>query len=121
MDEPTQKYKLAEDQTQEAAQPARTIKFILKFLGGFLGWYLVMGLIYTLLKSYATGTSCSGPLLFMQIGAYISLLVNKKTTDIGWGVLSALGVNLVISLVLGLTFNAFCAVPFFFHMHIVFE
>jgi hypothetical protein len=113
---PQQTNALAPDQ----AKLPRKSNLIGQLAIGFLGWYVVMALIYGLLfRSYGTG---SADYDLMALGCYflplqvlilIFLLANRKLRRIGWGMLSAIGLNLMISLVLGLFGNALCFIPFF--------
>jgi len=122
MNEPTQKYKLAEDQTHGPAKPARTYKFFLKFLVGFLGWYLVMALIFgIMLRDTGEASNWGWRFLVLQIFTFGFLSLFEKLRAIGWGMLFALGVNFAISLALGLLFNAICLIPFFKPMNVMFE
>lgn len=107
-----------DDQQIETAQPPGKFKLTWQFAAGFLGWYFVMALFYGLLfRDTGTSTSnegliiCSGLIFPLQVILLIFSI--KDRYDFGWGMLSAIGVNFVISLVLGLFTNALCFVPFF--------
>jgi hypothetical protein len=110
------------DRPTETTQPASKYKRAWKFAAGFLGWYMLLAAVYYLLAP-TTGISPAGDvvvpmilsgLLFpLQVVGLILLFAFKKNRNIGWGMLSALGVNLVISLMLGLVYNGVCFIPFF--------
>ena len=90
-----------------------------KFAVGFLGWYLVIWLIYRLQipgpDPQGYGTMILSLIVFpAQIIGLFFLFVIKDVRKIGWGMLSAIAVNLLISLMLGLGLNAVCFIPFFF-------
>jgi len=96
---------------------ARKFKLTWKFAVGFLGWYLVIGLIYVALISLdrqGYGNMKGGVFLVFpaQLIALVILFVVKQLRNIGWGMLSAIAVNLVISLILGFVGNAICFIPF---------
>lgn len=91
--------------------PTRRFKLTWEFVAGFLGWYLVSGLIYAAGRGQETLIICSG--LLFPVNVVFLILFLRKQPQLGWGMLSALGVNLVISLILGLSTSAFCFIPFF--------
>lgn len=88
-----------------------------RFAAGFLGWYLVNGLIWLLFS----GGSLNGEgalilnfLIFpLNVIALLIFAFNRSTRFFALGLLGALAVNFVISLVIGLQFNAMCFIPFF--------
>jgi hypothetical protein len=93
------------------APPARKFKLTWEFVAGFLGWYLVTGLIYAAGQGQETLIICGG--LLFPVNVVLLILFLRRQPQLGWGMLSALGVNLVISLILGLSTSAFCFIPFF--------
>lgn len=107
------------DQPQLEPPSTSGFKFSWKFVVGFLGWYLVVWLIYRLqirdLDPQGYSTMTLSLLVFpAQIIALFFLFVIRDFRKIGWGMLSAIAVNLLISLMLGLGLNAVCFIPFFF-------
>jgi len=103
------------DQPMEDRLP---LKPTWKFSIGFLGWYLMVGLIYgALLRNDPQGEAAiilGGLLVFpAQIVALIVLFVVKRLRSVGWGMLSALGVNFFISVIFGNWLEAVCFIPFF--------
>ena len=111
----------AEEQPPETVQPTK-FKLTWQFAAGFLGWFLVNGLAWLILLSgrkFSSGDEtaviCNGALI-LPLNLIILVLLAWKvgTRQIAWGILAAWGVNLVVSLVLGLSTNAFCLVPFFY-------
>ena len=99
-------------------QPSRKFKLTWQFAAGFLGWFVVNGLVWSMLLagrefSFA-GEAVMNALIFPLNLLLLFLLARAKDTrQIAWGIVAALGVNLIVSMVLGLTLNAFCLVPFF--------
>ena len=117
----------SEEQPPEAvqpipgAQPPHKFKLTWQFAAGFLGWFLVNGLGWLIILSgrkFSSGDEtaviCNGA-LFFPLNLIILVLLAWKvgTRQIAWGIVAALGVNLIVSLVLGLVQNAVCLVPFF--------
>jgi len=101
----------APEATPPAPKPESKITRLVKFAAGFLGWFLVTLLIYGAMSGEETMMICGG-LLFPANLVLLGLLL-KFQRFAGWGMLAALGVNLIISLIRGLTTNAFCFIPFF--------
>jgi len=106
-----------EGQSIPSEQPARKFKFTWQFVAGFLGWFLVNGLVWLRLlagREFSLNYWGSSALIFLlNLAILVFLAWMKSTRQIAWGIAAALGVNLIVSLVLGLTLNAFCLVPFF--------
>jgi hypothetical protein len=91
------------------------------FLIGFLGWYLVTALVWYLVDwDNMMSTQAAGALPFIFMGlnfsanliALIVLSVVKRTRYIGFGILVALALNLLITTVLGEFGNGLCFFPF---------
>lgn len=94
------------------ARPPKKFNFnIWQSVAGFLGWFLVTLPIYGQKMDQESLMICGGVLFLANIGALILLLI--KLRSVGLGMLAALGVNLVISLILGLFNNALCFIPFY--------
>ena len=89
----------------------------LLFAGGFLGWYLVYGVIWLL--SAQDGVYYQGNIFLyaclwsVNIILIVAFAIHCDTRPVGLGILAALALNIVISLVIGLQGNAWCFVPFF--------
>lgn len=89
-------------------------KYWLFFAIGFIGWYLMNGIIWALapfsknFNSYNVVLTLPGNILVLLILATI-----KRTRWIAFGMLAAIALNFLISLVLGLFNQAVCLVPFF--------
>lgn len=91
------------------------------FLSGFAGWWVINGLVWLGVSSdYLNTMGESALLVFIcvvpafYLGQLIALIILAYRR--GWialGVTSAIALNLVITLVAGLTMNATCFVPFF--------
>ena len=108
-------------QTPGEQQPAHwdKVKFIREFAVGFLGWYLVTTLLaWFIFNSNLSVEEISDMVVVVlvwlfQVIALIGLFFTRKTRAIAWGILSALGLNFVISLALGNVIPALCFYPFF--------
>ena len=94
------------------APPARKFKLPRDFIVGFLGWYLATALLYGPVRQVEALMLCVG--LLFPINVVVLILLLKKRPQAGWGMLTALGVNLAFSLILGLATSAICFVPFFY-------
>lgn len=99
-----------EEKRFQESPPSRLNRWLL-FASGFFGWYLVMALIYGQRFDQESLMICGG--LLFPVNLVILVLLLKQQRYAGWGILSALGVNFVISLLLGLWNNALCFLPFF--------
>ena len=107
-------------QEQPPAPPMTPQPKWLLFAAGLLGWYLVNGLIWLMmLRSpfYPGWLDTYGfpnlILLPLNLIILVVLAIIKRTRMIAFGILAALALNIVISLVIGLQGNAWCFVPFF--------
>ena len=129
MDEPTQEDEPSGDQHPETplelpgdqppARGGRKFRLTWQFVAGFFGWYLVMALINgpQVLPNpgaqvYSESLFVCNALLF-PVQVLLLIIWIKARYQVGWGMLAAIGVNLVISLALGLGYNAACFIPFF--------
>ena len=91
---------------------------------GFIGWWLVNGLVWFVFNldavKYGGELVTIGLLLFSLVYAIAQLItLIVLAFRRGWialGALSAMGLNLVISLMLGLLINSVCFAPFFIPM-----
>lgn len=98
----------------------------LKFAVGFFGWYLASGIAWS---QYSAPPAAADDrqgygvlmnmaffsLLYLAIAVVLLLVfaVTPSTRSIAKGLLLALALNFFISLLLGLTTNANCFIPFF--------
>jgi hypothetical protein len=94
-------------------------------LAGFIGWYIVNGLFWLIYKQIPLLDPRGSTFVaidYLNMGilttiinviALIVLALIRRTRWIALGVLGAWAVNLAVSLVLGLLFNALCLTPFF--------
>lgn len=86
------------------------IKWIDKYklaLAGFFGWYIVSGMM---LSSVGALSMCAFPINIML------LLVAgrvKSLRQLGFGILTALALNFLISLFVGVFINGICFIPFY--------
>jgi hypothetical protein len=109
------------------ARPLSHAQKILHFAIGFVGWFIVNGAIWAWQGLEVYGPSYWSPLIrgtlagnsgllwFLllptNIGALFLLALIRRW--IAFGVLTALAVNLVITLILSMFLNALCGIPFF--------
>ena len=91
--------------------PASKITLVVQFAAGFLGWFLAAALFYGQVMDQEALMICGGALF--PVNLLLLFLLLKFIRFAGWGMLAALGVNLIVSLIQGLTNNAFCFIPFF--------
>jgi hypothetical protein len=86
------------------------------FLVGFLGWYLVNGLIWYFINDPTSdGQSRLFNLFIFPANLLVLIVLSaiRRTQAIGLGILAALGLNLVLSLILGTVMNGICFFPFY--------
>jgi hypothetical protein len=89
------------------------------FAIGFLGWYIINGALWLIINpgplnegSFANGLL--GCITFpLNIIALIIFAAIKRTRWIAFGILCALALNLVISLIIGMSLNGWCFIPFY--------
>jgi len=80
------------------------------FVTGFLGWYGINGIFWLIVS---LNPFYNLLILPVNVLALIIFALNRTKRWISLGILSALAVNLFISLVMSLQFNAICFIPFF--------
>jgi hypothetical protein len=82
----------------------------IEILIGLAGWYLVNGLFWLGARGNDTliGYTCPGNFIVLLI-----CVINPRFRMVATGILIALALNFVASLLLGMMTNAFCFVPFF--------
>jgi hypothetical protein len=80
-----------------------------QILYGFVGWYLVNGAFYLI----PGAINFFFALFLANIIVLIVLVLIKETRMVGIGILIALALNFLVSLVLGIFFNGVCFVPFY--------
>ncbi len=99
-------------ETPPEVEPPSVVERVLLFAAGFLGWYLLTAVVYNgMIKGEEMIIICGGVLF--PVNVILLILLLRRRSFIGWGLLSALGVNMIVSLIMGLSTNAFCFVPFF--------
>lgn len=109
------------NQTEISTPPISPLRKWAYFAIGFIGWYLVNGLLFLLLGAKLGFSDLTNEaLLFVNLIIFpanliitIILTVMRSTRIIGFGILSALGLNLLISLIMGIFLKGVCFVPFF--------
>ena len=107
------------------AQPILKFKQYLLFAIGFLGWFTVNGLLWGAVSLIGSPPnripwflSVVPNLLWcfsfpLNIAAFIVLLMFKRSRMIAWGMLTAVALNILVSLILSAFTNAMCFAPFF--------
>lgn len=86
------------------------------FASGFLGWFIIYGLVWwKMVPIELPGAIFWYDLCLFPINIIlmIVLTVSKKTRLIGFGILAAMAVNLIIALLMGVGMDAIFNVPFF--------
>jgi hypothetical protein len=84
------------------------------FAAGFLGWFVINWLVWR-----EIGVNEGENFLFGILTLPVNLIVMvvlaavRRTRWIGLGILTAIVLNLVITLVMGLVTQAVCLIPFF--------
>jgi hypothetical protein len=83
----------------------------LLFITGFLGWFVVAGLLFYQqgYQIYMLNLICFPVTIISVIG----LAIIRDSRWFAFGILAALAVNFIISLILGVMENGLCFVPFF--------
>jgi hypothetical protein len=102
--------------------PERTLsrnEKIRDFAIGFFGWYIINGLLWIIINPGIIngGTAVNGgsgcitfPLNLIVLIVFARI---KQTHWIAFGILVALALNLVVSLIIGVAFNGWCFIPFY--------
>jgi len=67
--------------------------------------------VYVQIHDAETLAICGGVLF--PVNVVVLILFLRYLRQVGWGMLSALAANMVVSLILGLAQNAFCFIPFY--------
>ena len=106
-------------QLEPLPEPEKTISTSRKFIEvmiGFGGWYIANGVIWLLVAR--SSSSSAGVLITCSLPGNIILLLvcalTKRLRRVALGILIALALNFVISLFVGMVFNALCFIPFFY-------
>jgi len=107
---------LSPSYSSENPEDARTI-FWLKFIMGFFGWLLVNLLIWVMINPRNPSNELCFAVPFpLNLITLITLLVIRKTRAIGFGILGAIALNLLITLILGIFEQGACLIPFFIEL-----
>lgn len=91
-----------------AYEPPKGGRENIGLIAGFLGWYLVNGLAWLLNSNDDSGLAC----FLFPLNMIVLIVFLIKWRAIGLGILGALALNLLISLVLSTVMNGTCAIPF---------
>ena len=110
-----------EKHAEESLRKSRIVRYGL-FAAGFSSWIIINSLIWQSVAGdvrygFDAEFYALTYLFIVPINLFILLVlfVLKKTRPFAWGILTAIGVNFLISMALGLTYNAYCMIPFFNH------
>ena len=82
------------------------------YIAGFLGWFLVSWLFYSQVSRDGETLLICGGAMF-PVNLIILALLIKFQRLAGLGMLTALAVNMLVSMILQLWTNAFCFLPFY--------
>lgn len=90
-----------------------------QFLAGFLGWHLINGVVWFQVNGGRIGyleDSYLANIVFFPFNllALIVFPLIKQTRKFGLGLLAAVALNLLLSLVLSVGMNGICFIPFYF-------
>lgn len=88
---------------------------VIDFLAGLVGWYVINGAAYWLATD---GGRSMGRLAYCGLAAFpinvvgVSVAIIKRRY-LAWGMLTAIILNFIFALLLGVFVNGVCAIPFF--------
>jgi hypothetical protein len=88
----------------------------LDVLVGFAGWFIINGLVWLAIAgngSILKGSAIYANFLLLPINLIVLIVIAVKRRMIAFGMLLALALNLAVSLLMSLSFNAWCFIPFF--------
>ena len=85
---------------------------------GFVGWFVLSAIIWIPLSKSVDGILLNLFVFPLTIIALIVLGLIKRTRNLALGILLALAVNFVLSLVLGLFYNGICFFPFYIDLNL---
>ena len=81
---------------------------------GFVGWYLINGLIWrAFIINHQQDVFINLSIFPINLITLIALTKYKVTRNVGFGILLALALNFIISLITGPFINGVCFIPFF--------
>lgn len=111
----------AASQPPKSAHPSGKTRRFWLMAAGFLGWFVINGLVWLGLSGGIGPVSnglAQGPgpdCLMLPLNLVVLFLLSRKasTRPVAGGILAAVGTNFLVSLILGLSLNAFCLIPFF--------
>jgi hypothetical protein len=84
---------------------------IIDFVVGFVGWFLLNSTGWLLTGAVLEETDMAN-LLFLPLNVIVLIVFLIIRRWIGFGILAAVALNLIISLIIGATIQATCAIPF---------
>jgi len=85
---------------------------IIDFVAGFAGWFLLNGVAWLLTNESLHNNYGVPNLLFLPLNVIVLIVFLIRRRWVGFGILAAVALNLVIALIVGATLNATCAIPF---------
>ena len=105
------------DQVSQPADPAANLTTHTKrvhFAIGFIGWYVIHTAWAAVLTSSSARSTALDVWILLLIGNVVVIPLLALIKNLRWlafGALSALGLNLAVSLILGMFMNALCFAP----------
>ena len=117
----------SQDHPTGDTQSVRKYKPSLQFALGFFGWFIINSLLWGSVAWMQTTSNRLVELILipfyyllcfsipLNVGVLLVLGVVKRWRPIGLGVLVAISLNIMISLVRGVFTNAMCFAPFYFN------
>ena len=86
----------------------------IELLIGFIGWFVINGVLWAIAAGTPVGLAYLPPNLILFPANVLVLIILARTRRwVALGVLIALAVNLLITLIMGVVIAGFCFVPFF--------
>jgi hypothetical protein len=95
----------------KAGEPLSRRAKIVQFTGGFVGWYLVNFGIYAVTS--AGGKGFTAAIVIFPANIIVLIILAYKRRWVALGMLSAIALNLLVALILGIGVAAWCFIPFF--------
>ena len=85
----------------------------IELLIGFIGWFVINGVLWVIASGTPVGIAYGIPNLILFPANVLVLIILARTRRwVALGVLIALAVNLLITLIMGVAFEGLCFIPF---------
>ena len=95
----------------KAVEPLSRRSKIVQFTIGFVGWYLINFSIYAVTSS--GGQGIGSVYIVFPANVIVLIVLAFKRRWVALGMLSAIALNLVVALIMGIQVAGFCFIPFF--------